>query len=283
MEVIRNRLGPAALVTRPRAKAASPAGGASERMHFGRMHVVAADRGDIPSRRVAEIAYRIFEILAALFGLIVGLPLILIAAIIIRLGSPGPALFRHIRPARAVRVRGRDLEGRTDLIPPPGGYRPDAHYYVPSYFTLVKLRTMYVNARARFPTYYAYNFSLENFHSQFPTIQDDPRVTRAGRLLRRLSIDELPNLWSVVKGDMALVGPRPEAPEVLRYYTPDEMVKFKLKPGITGLAQIRGRGLLNWGETIALDLEYVRTRTVWLDLKIIILTIRQVLARHGAF
>ena len=111
---------------------------------------------------------------------------------------------------------------------------------------------MYADARTRFPAYYAYKFSHENFHSQFPTIRDDPRVTRAGRLLRKLSIDELPNLWSVVKGDMALVGPRPEAPEVLQYYTPEEMVKFTLKPGITGLAQISGRGLLNWGETIAL-------------------------------
>lgn len=110
-----------------------------------------------------------------------------------------------------------------------------------------------------------------------------PRVTRVGRLLRKLSIDELPNLWSVVKGDMALVGPRPEAPEVLQYYTPEEMVKFTLKPGITGLAQIRGRGLLDWGETIALDLEYLQNRSVLLDLKIIILTILRVITRHGAF
>ena len=102
-------------------------------------------------------------------------------------------------------------------------------------------------------------------------------------MLRKLSIDELPNLWSVVKGDMALVGPRPEAPEVLQYYTPEEMVKFTLKPGITGLAQIRGRGLLDWGETIALDLEYLQNRSVLLDLKIIILTILRVITRHGAF
>jgi lipopolysaccharide/colanic/teichoic acid biosynthesis glycosyltransferase len=180
-------------------------------------------------------------------------------------------------------MRGRDLMRLPDFIPPPGGYCPDAQYYVPSYFTLVKLRTMYADARTRFPAYYAYRFSQENFHSQLPTIRDDPRVTRAGRLLRRLSIDELPNLWSVVKGDMALVGPRPEAPEVLQYYTPEEMVKFTLKPGITGLAQIGGRGLLNWGETIALDLEYVRTRSVSLDLKIIMLTILRVVTRHGAF
>jgi lipopolysaccharide/colanic/teichoic acid biosynthesis glycosyltransferase len=225
----------------------------------------------------------VFEIGVASIGLLVSLPLLLIASVIVRLDSPGTALFRHRRPARSVRMRGRDLVGRPDLIPPAGGYCPDAQYCVPSYFTLVKLRTMYADARTRFPAYYAYRFSQENFHSQFPTIQDDPRVTRAGRLLRRLSIDELPNLWSVVKGDMALVGPRPEAPEVLQYYTPEEMVKFNLKPGITGLAQIGGRGLLNWGETIALDLQYARTRSVSLDLKIIMLTILRVMTRSGAF
>jgi lipopolysaccharide/colanic/teichoic acid biosynthesis glycosyltransferase len=250
---------------------------------LGRLHVIPADQfGSLP-RSVSRAVYRVFEIVVALMGLAIGLPLILIAAVIVRLDSPGAALFRHKRPARSVCMRGRDLVSRTDLIPPPGGYRLDARYYVPSYFTLVKLRTMYTDARTRFPAYYAYRFSEENFHGQFPTIRDDPRVTRAGRLLRRLSIDELPNLWSVVKGDMALVGPRPEAPEVLQYYTREEMVKFTLKPGITGLAQISGRGLLDWGETIAFDLEYVRTRTISLDLRIITLTILRVVTRHGAF
>jgi lipopolysaccharide/colanic/teichoic acid biosynthesis glycosyltransferase len=250
---------------------------------FGRLHVVPDDQSGSSPQGVSRVFYRAFEIVLALIGLVLGLPLILVASVIVRLDSPGTALFRHRRPARSVRIFGRDLVGRPDLVPPPGGYRPDAQYCVPSYFTLVKLRTMYADARTRFPALYAYRFSQENFHGQFPTIRDDPRVTRAGRLLRRLSIDELPNLWSVVKGDMALVGPRPEAPEVLQYYTAEEMVKFTLKPGITGLAQIGGRGLLNWGETIALDLEYVRTRSVSLDLKIIILTILRVMTRRGAF
>jgi lipopolysaccharide/colanic/teichoic acid biosynthesis glycosyltransferase len=87
----------------------------------------------------------------------------------------------------------------------------------------------------------------------------------------------------VVTGDMSLVGPRPEAPEVLQYYTAEEMIKFTLRPGITGLAQTCGRGLLDWGETLALDLQYVRTRSVALDLKIILLTIKRVTTRHGAF
>jgi lipopolysaccharide/colanic/teichoic acid biosynthesis glycosyltransferase len=251
--------------------------------HFGRVHVIPVPQGPPVPWNFADVAYRAFEIVLALIGLSVGFPVMLATAIVIRIDSPGPALFFHKRPARSVRGRGRDLVGRTDLIPPPGGYVPDALYYVPSYFTLIKFRTMHHDARTRFPALYAYKFTKENFHSQLPTLKEDPRVTRAGRVLRKLSVDELPNLWSVLIGDMGLVGPRPEAPETLQYYTPEEMIKFSFKPGITGLAQVGGRGLLNWGQTIALDLEYIRTRSVALDLKIILLTIKRVLTRHGAF
>jgi lipopolysaccharide/colanic/teichoic acid biosynthesis glycosyltransferase len=249
----------------------------------GKVHVIPADQMGPRSQRVGRAAYRAFELGVALIGLLVSLPVILIAAVAIRLESPGAALFRHRRPARSVCMEGRDLVGRPDLIPPAGGYRAEARYCAPAYFILVKLRTMHADARARFPEYYAYRYSRDNFHSQFPTIYDDPRVTRVGRLLRRLSVDELPNLWCVLTGDMALVGPRPEAPEVLQFYTPEEMIKFTVKPGITGLAQISGRGLLTWGETLALDLEYVRIRSIILDLKIIFLTLWRVATRHGAF
>lgn len=280
MEVAPNPIGSAVPLASQWASARTPG---AESPTFGRLHVVPADQFGSSSQSVSRAVYRFFEVVVALIGLAVGLPLILIASVIVRFDSPGAALFRHKRPARSVRMRGGDLVSRPDLIPPPGGYRLDAQYYVPSYFTLVKLRTMYADARARFPECYAYRFTQANFHSQFPTIRDDPRVTRAGWLLRRLSIDELPNLWSVVKGDMALVGPRPEAPEVLQYYSAEEMAKFTLKPGVTGLAQINGRGLLDWGDTIALDLEYLRTRTISLDLKIIMLTILRVVTSHGAF
>jgi lipopolysaccharide/colanic/teichoic acid biosynthesis glycosyltransferase len=180
-------------------------------------------------------------------------------------------------------VRGRDLKGRTDLYPPPGGFEADSLYYVPNYFTLVKFRTMYSDAPIRFPQFYALNYRPEEFHRHYPTIRHDPRVTRVGRILRMTSVDELPNLWSVLVGDARLVGPRPEHPDVLQYYTPEEMHKFAYKPGITGLAQVNGRGLLNWGETLAWDLQYVRTRSVGLDLKIILMTLKRVITRHGAF
>ena len=198
----------------------------AEPPRFGRLHVIPADQYGSSSQSVSRAVYRAFEIVVALIGLIVGLPLILIAAVIVRLDSPGTALFRHRRPARSVCMRGRDLVRRPDLIPPPGGYRRTRN-------TACRATSRWSNSARCTPTRgRAFRHTTptgsrpENFHRQFPTIQDDPRVTRAGRLLRKLSIDELPNLWSVVKGDMALVGPRPEAPEVLQYYTPEEMVKF---------------------------------------------------------
>ena len=249
---------------------------------LGKIPVIRVTASKADSNGIAEAAYRVFEIALALIGLIVAMPVMLGIAVLIRLDSPGPVLFRHRRPARSVRVHGRDLEGRTDLHPPPGGYDRDAQYYVPAYFTLVKFRTMYRDAPTRFPTYYPGAYAGEDFRSQYPHVENDPRITRVGRLLRKLSVDELPNLWSVVVGDMRLVGPRPEALEVLQYHTPEEMIRFTCKPGISGLAQINGRKLLSWGETMALDLEYVRMRTIALDLKIILLTIKRVVTAHGA-
>jgi lipopolysaccharide/colanic/teichoic acid biosynthesis glycosyltransferase len=250
---------------------------------YPRAHVVPV-REFVPSSGWwAETCYRAGEIVVAAIGLTVGLPVMLVAAVLVWFDSPGPILFRHRRPARSLRVPGRELARRTELVPPPGGYEPDTLYFVPAYFTLLKFRTMRDDARAKFPELYSYKFTPENFHLQYPTPHPDPRVTRVGKILRKFSIDELPNLWSVLVGDIRLVGPRPEAPEVLQYYKPEEMYKFACKPGITGLAQINGRGLLNWGETLAWDLQYIRTRSVMLDLKIIFLTLGRVVARRGAF
>ena len=258
-------------------------GAAASPSHYGRAYAVPVGDVASSSHRIAEAVYRAFEILIALIAMLASLPLIAIAALLIRLDSPGPALFFHKRPARSIIMRGRDLERRVDLRPPPEGYQPDGFYYVPSYFTMVKLRTMHIDARVRFPHFYQYKFTPAEFHRQYPTHRDDPRVTRVGRVLRKLSVDELPNFWSVLVGDMRLVGPRPEAPEVLQYYTSDEMYKFACKPGISGLAQINGRGFLNWGETLAWDLQYIRARTVGLDLKIIFRTLTNLVTRRGAF
>jgi len=248
-----------------------------------RLHVVPVDDIVGSSGWLLEAIYRGVEILVALVGLTVALPVMLVEAALIRWDSPGAALFFHRRPARSTILPGRELKDRADLQPPPGGYRPDTLYYVPSYFRLVKFRTMYRDARQRFPELYDYTFGPGEFHRGYFKRGEDPRVTRIGRMLRALTVDELPNLWCVLVGDMRLVGPRPESPDVVKYYTPDEMYKFAVKPGITGLAQINGRGLLSFGETLAWDLRYVRTRNVWLDIKIILITLKYVITRHGAF
>ncbi len=250
---------------------------------FGQVHAVPVRDIVGSSGWLAETLYRGLEILVASIGLIVGLPIMLIEAALIRWDSPGPALFFHERPGRSVMRRGRDLVGRADLRPPPGGFEPDTLYYVPKVFRLVKFRTMYQDARERFPQLYAYDFAPGEFHKRHIKVDKDPRVTRIGRTLRTLTVDELPNLWCVLVGDMRLVGPRPEAPEVVKYYTPEEMYKFACKPGLTGLAQINGRKLLSFGEMLEWDLRYVQTRSVWLDLKIILKTLKYVITRHGAF
>lgn len=283
MNPLPNAQGGGALALGQRPAPVAEVGVESGPSHYGAAHAVPVREVVASSGRLAEAVYRGFEIVVASVGLALGLPVMVVVAFLIRCDLPGPALFFHKRPARSIIVRGRDLDGRADLRPPPGGYAADALYYVPSYFTLVKFRTMYSDARARFPQFYAYRYMPGEFHLQYPTNRNDPRATRLGRVLRKLSVDELPNLWSVLVGDMRLVGPRPEAPEVLQYYSPEEMYKFACKPGITGLAQINGRGLLNWGETLRWDLEYIRTRTVGLDLRIIFITLKNVITRHGAF
>jgi lipopolysaccharide/colanic/teichoic acid biosynthesis glycosyltransferase len=122
-------------------------------------------------------------------------------------------------------------------------------------FDLLKLRTMEVGAERR--------------GAGFAVNEGDPRITRVGRVLRRLSLDELPQLWNVVRGDMSLVGPRPTLAYQVERYTPRQRRRLDVKPGITGWAQIHGRARLPWSERIELDLWYLEHRSPWLDLKIL--------------
>lgn len=117
----------------------------------------------------------------------------------------------------------------------------------------------------------------------YQTAFGDPRITRVGHFLRKTSLDEVPQLWNVVKGEMSLVGPRPDVPAQRANYTEEEWQKrTRVLPGITGLAQARVRSLAKPGERLALDLEYVDRASFWLDIKIIFLTIKTVLFRIGA-
>lgn len=234
---------------------------------------------------LAETLYCLFERVVALTALAVSLPALLVAAVAIKLDSRGPVLFLHRRVGRCQPRRGRDLMGRTDLVPPNGQFEPEKLYWVPRTFRLPKLRTLVDNAVARFPGLCWWESGIDpaQFESMYYKIEDDPRVTRAGRWLRRTTIDELPNFWSVLLGQIRLVGPRPEAPKILRYYSPQQMKKFTVKPGITCLSKVCGRGKLTVGEQITLDLQYVRNRSLRLDLKILLLTARTVLTGEGAF
>jgi lipopolysaccharide/colanic/teichoic acid biosynthesis glycosyltransferase len=114
-----------------------------------------------------------------------------------------------------------------------------------------------------------------------PLATDSIRITRVGRFLRATSLDELPTLWNVLKGDMRLVGPRPLLPEYLPLYTPEQMRRHEVKPGITGWAQVNGRNAISWEEKFRLDVWYVDNRSLWLDCKILWMTVWKVLARHN--
>jgi lipopolysaccharide/colanic/teichoic acid biosynthesis glycosyltransferase len=125
-------------------------------------------------------------------------------------------------------------------------------------FELLKLRTMVVGA--------------ERQGAGYAVDQGDPRITRAGRVLRRLSLDELPQLWNVLRGDMSLIGPRPTLAYQVERYTPRQRRRLEVKPGVTGWAQIHGRASLPWDERIELDVWYVENRSPLVDLKILLRT-----------
>jgi lipopolysaccharide/colanic/teichoic acid biosynthesis glycosyltransferase len=127
-------------------------------------------------------------------------------------------------------------------------------------FDLLKLRTMVVGA--------------EHQGAGWAVNRGDPRITRVGRVLRRLSLDELPQLWNVLEGHMSLIGPRPTLAYQVERYTPHQRRRLEVRPGLTGWAQIHGRAALSWDERIDLDVWYVENRSAWLDLRILLRTPR---------
>jgi lipopolysaccharide/colanic/teichoic acid biosynthesis glycosyltransferase len=236
-------------------------------------------RGEVARR----IAYRLLEALVSLLALIMTLPIMLVLAIIIRIDSNGPALFFQRRLGRSKLVSGRKILKAKKSSSAHGSISPEKYYWVPTTFWFVKFRTMYADAKERFPELYDYNYTQEEIERIAFKSQEDPRITKVGKWLRISTLDELPNFWNVVTGDMRLVGPRPEIPEMLVNYRPDQMRKFTVKPGLTGLPQINGRGRLTLQQTLDYDLEYVEKKSVALDLKIIVMTVWRVITQHGAF
>lgn len=194
-------------------------------------------------------AKRAFDIIVASLALIVLSPLFLVLAVMVRRDG-GPALFRQRRVG---------LEGRR--------------------FTMLKFRTMVTDAEERLPGLLA----ASEGNGVLFKMRSDPRVTRFGRTLRRLSLDELPQLINVLRGDMSLVGPRPPLMSEVDTYEKWVQRRLLVKPGITGLWQISGRSDLSWDDSIRLDLYYVENRSLTSDLAILWRTLRVVLQRQGAY
>jgi lipopolysaccharide/colanic/teichoic acid biosynthesis glycosyltransferase len=206
--------------------------------------------------RTARVPYhaakRVIDVGLGSVLLLIATPVILIAAAAIRLESKGSPFFVQTRLGK---------NGRP--------------------FKIVKLRGMFRDARERFPSYYDYS-NKENldfcFHHEV-----DPRVTRAGNFIRKTSIDELPNLLNVVLGDISLVGPRPEIPEVMALYGTFRDEYLSVKPGVTCLSKCTGRDRLTKRETIEYDLDYVRRRNFRVDIQILWRTFRGVVMRRDVF
>jgi len=199
------------------------------------------------TRRVIKGA---FDFVMAALGLVVLSPLMVAIAIIIRVTSPGPALFRQVRVGRNGRV-----------------------------FKIVKFRTMYTDAEARLPEL----AKLNEHDGLLFKMRNDPRVTRIGAFLRRYSIDELPQLINVLRGEMSLVGPRPPLPSEVALYPLDMRRRLAVKPGLTGLWQVSGRADLPWEEVVRLDLRYVEAWSLTLDLVILLRTVTAVFRSSGAY
>jgi lipopolysaccharide/colanic/teichoic acid biosynthesis glycosyltransferase len=185
-------------------------------------------------------ASRVLDLLVASLGLVVASPLLVAAALLIKLESRGPVFYRQRRVGRAGRP-----------------------------FELWKLRTMVPGAEAMGAGVYI--------------VEGDPRITRVGRLLRRFSLDELPNLVNVLRSEMAIVGPRPTVQEQVDRYTDRQRRRLEVKPGITGWAQVNGRASLPWPERIELDVWYVEHRSLRLDLRILGRTARMLATGHGLY
>lgn len=179
---------------------------------------------------------RALDILLSLAGLLLLWPLLLILAILIRIDSPGPAIFKQVRLGK---------DGKE--------------------FTMHKFRTMCQNA--------------EGTGSGVYSMKGDPRVTRMGKILR-LGFDELPQLWDILRGKMSFVGPRPPLtyhPWSVDRYTPEQFKMFSVRPGITGWAQVNGRKAVEWNRRIEMNVWYTEHLSLWLDIKILFMTVGSVL------
>jgi lipopolysaccharide/colanic/teichoic acid biosynthesis glycosyltransferase len=193
---------------------------------------------------------RAFDVVVSSAALLVLAPLFPLVALAIRIDSRGPVIFSQLRAGTG---------GRS--------------------FRIYKLRTMSANAEESL----AGIVRLEELREPMFKLRSDPRVTRVGRLLRRFSLDELPQLVNVLRGEMSIVGPRPEQIELVERYEPEHRFRLDVKPGMTGPMQVFGRGELTFAERLAVELDYVENVSLGRDLRILFQTVPAIVRGTGAF
>ena len=201
----------------------------------------------------ARAAKRFIDIVGAVVGMVVLAPLFSAIAALISIDSPGAVLFKQTRMG---------VEGRC--------------------FTVFKFRTMYTDAEAKLHDILEEDPERRAQYDQYHKLEDDPRVTRVGKWLRRLSLDELPQLWHVLRGDMSLVGPRAYMPSELPKMNGLSRTVLQCPPGLTGLWQVSGRNNLDFSTRVDLDVHYIQNWTIWLDFYVLLRTIPVVLTGDGA-
>lgn len=197
-----------------------------------------------------ELIKRIMDIIISATALILGSPLMLLTALSIKLDSPGPVIYKHERIGE-------------------NGKR----------FQLYKFRSMVSNADELLHRF----IDVDKLEQPAFKIKGDPRVTRTGRIIRRLCLDELPQLWNVLKGEMSLVGPRPEITEMVKKYNSWQLKRLAVKPGLTGPMQVSGSGDLSLNERVKLELDYIENYSLWEDIKILTKTAKAVISGNGIY
>jgi exopolysaccharide biosynthesis polyprenyl glycosylphosphotransferase len=201
--------------------------------------------------RGTHVAKRLLDVVGAAVLLVLLAPFLALVALLVRLDSPGPVLFPQTRV------------GRFGAL-----------------FTMWKFRSMYRDAEQRKAALLAQN---EMAGGVIFKMKDDPRVTRVGRFIRKGSIDELPQLWNVLKGDMSLVGPRPPVPREVAEYTLADRRRLEVTPGITCIWQVSGRSDIPFPQQVELDVAYIESQSLWLDLVLLLRTVPAVLFSRGAY
>jgi lipopolysaccharide/colanic/teichoic acid biosynthesis glycosyltransferase len=225
------------------------------------------------SLRLYYLSNRVIDVTVSIIALILLPPFMFVIAVLIRLDSSGPVLYTQKRVGSERRKR-------------------NGHFcWEQTEFSFYKFRTMvnkanpsvhrdFINALINHDEQKIH--TMQNSDTQIKKMVNDPRITRLGHFLRRSSLDELPQFWNVLRGEMSLIGPRPAIPYEVEMYKPWYFRRFEAKPGLTGLWQVIARNSADFDEMVWLDIEYVNNQSFWLDLKIILMTPVVILFHRGA-